>query len=43
VHLAILAVVFPFGDKEAVRLKTDKWKTVLRWSLKLEQPAILKS
>jgi hypothetical protein len=40
VHLVLLAAVFPFGDKEIVRLKSVKWNTVLRWSLGLEQPAI---
>ena len=43
VHLALLAVLFPFGNKEEIRLKTEKWYTVLRWSLRLEQPVTSKS
>ena len=40
VHLALLAVVFPFGNKEVVRLKSAKWSTVLRWVVGLDQPTI---
>jgi hypothetical protein len=39
-HLMLLAAVFRFGNKEIVRLKFAKWKTVWRWSLGLEQPAV---
>jgi GT2 family glycosyltransferase len=39
-HLMLLAAMFPFREKEIVRLKFAKWSTVLRWSLGLEQPTI---
>jgi GT2 family glycosyltransferase len=40
VHLALLALVFPFGDKELIRLTSAKWSTVLKWSVGLEQASI---
>lgn len=40
IHLALLAVVIPFEDKEVVRLKSAKWSTVLRWAVGLDHPII---
>jgi len=39
-HLMLLGVAFPFGDQQSVRVKSAKWKTVLRWSLGLERPTV---
>jgi GT2 family glycosyltransferase len=39
VHLGLLALAFPFADKELIRLTSSKWCTVLRWSVGLEQPS----
>jgi GT2 family glycosyltransferase len=40
VHLALLALAFPFADKELIRLTSSKWSTVLRWSVGLDQPSM---
>jgi N-acetylglucosaminyl-diphospho-decaprenol L-rhamnosyltransferase len=39
-HLVLLGAAFPFGDQQSVRVKSAKWKTVLRWSLGLERPTV---
>lgn len=33
VRLIILAVAFPFGDREVVRIASSKWGIVLKWAL----------
>ncbi len=33
VHLMLLALFFPFGNREAIRLTLSKWSTVLKWSM----------
>lgn len=40
VHIILLTGMRLLENKQAIRLKSSKWSTVLRWSLGLEQPAI---
>jgi hypothetical protein len=32
-RLAILAAMFPFGDKQGIRWAMEKWRTVLNWAI----------
>ena len=33
VRLTLLVMMFPFGDRQGIRLAAAKWSTVLKWSL----------
>jgi N-acetylglucosaminyl-diphospho-decaprenol L-rhamnosyltransferase len=39
-HVALLIIMSPFGDRDIVRLKVTKWSTVLRWAVGIDQPKI---
>jgi N-acetylglucosaminyl-diphospho-decaprenol L-rhamnosyltransferase len=39
-RLSILAVMFPFGDRESLRHSADKWKTILRCAIGVQDLAI---
>jgi hypothetical protein len=36
-RLILLAMMFPFGDREGIRCAAAKWSTVLKWSIGIEQ------
>jgi len=37
VRLILLAVVFPFGDKQSIQWSAAKWSTILKWAVGIEQ------
>ena len=37
VRLVLLGLMFPFGDREAVRCSAAKWKTILEWAVGIER------
>jgi len=36
-RLAMLAIMFPFGDRDGIRCAAAKWSTVLKWALGVER------
>jgi N-acetylglucosaminyl-diphospho-decaprenol L-rhamnosyltransferase len=36
-RLALLAIMFPFGDRDGIRCAAAKWSTVLKWALGVER------
>lgn len=37
VRLILLAMIFPFGDKQSVQWSAAKWSTILKWAIGIEQ------
>lgn len=37
IRLILLAIMFPFGDKEGIRWAVTKWSTILKWAIGIEQ------
>src|SRR5208282_3634315 len=36
-RLILLALMFPFGDRQGIRCAAAKWSTVLRWAMGIER------
>lgn len=37
IRLVILAILFPFGDRQSIRWTAAKWSVVLKWAVGMEQ------
>jgi len=40
VRLVLLAMMFPFGDRQGIRFTVAKWSTVLKWALGIGQMGV---
>lgn len=40
VRLVLLAMMFPFGDRQGIRFAVAKWSTVLKWALGIGQMGV---
>ena len=39
-RLILLGLMFPFGDREAIRWAAAKWSTVLKWAIGVSNPTV---